>query len=244
MTKICIEIKNCKECPYFKIERMHTAGSFEHAMNWFCGKENNKKIQGYVEFHEESKIKIPEWCPISIKTEDLKIKYDIIVKAKNYAIKCHDETNHKYDKDKPYTVHLEMVYNYGQKYSALIDEEFYEYVLGACWTHDTIEDCRCTFNNVKDACSIVIAEITYALTNEKGKTRKERANDKYYEGIKNIPGATFVKICDRLANVKYSVENNSSMKDKYKKEYLDFKQNLYLPEYKPMFDELEELLGI
>jgi (p)ppGpp synthase/HD superfamily hydrolase len=176
--------------------------------------------------------------------QDLEEMLSIIVKSMAYAKKCHEETNHKYDKDKPYEVHLKMVYTYAGKYKKLVSPELYKYILGACWTHDTIEDTRQTYNNVKDACGEIIAEITYAVTNEKGKTRKERANDKYYEGIRNTPGATFVKMCDRLANVKYSVENNSSMKDKYKKEYPDFKKNLYLSEYKPMFDELEQLLGI
>lgn len=61
--EIVIEIKNCKGCPHFKEERHYTADSFERAFDWFCGKENNKKIAGYVEWHEEDDIKIPDWCP-------------------------------------------------------------------------------------------------------------------------------------------------------------------------------------
>jgi hypothetical protein len=30
--------------------------------DWMCIKAD-KKIQGGVEWHEESKIKIPDWCP-------------------------------------------------------------------------------------------------------------------------------------------------------------------------------------
>jgi len=171
---------------------------------------------------------------------DLEYMYEI---SKNYGIECHELTNHMYDK-KPYSVHLEIVYNYGVKYSNLVSLKLLPYVLSACWTHDTIEDTRETYNNVKQYCGVIVADIVYACTNEKGRNRKERANEKYYEGIRNTPGATFVKICDRLANVKYSVENNSSMKDLYKKEYPNFKENLYIPEYKSMFDELEKLLKI
>lgn len=65
--KIQIEINSCKECPFFKEERMYTADSFEMAFNWFCKRDNNKKIAGYVEWHEEKKIKVPEWCPITVK---------------------------------------------------------------------------------------------------------------------------------------------------------------------------------
>lgn len=61
--KIEIEIKSCKECPHFKQERYYTGDSWEEAYDWFCKKADNKKIQGYVEWHEESKIQIPDWCP-------------------------------------------------------------------------------------------------------------------------------------------------------------------------------------
>jgi hypothetical protein len=47
------------------------------------------------------------------------------------------------------------------------------------------------------------ADIIYAVTNDKGKNRKERAGVKYYEGIRKTPGAVFVKLCDRIANVQY-----------------------------------------
>jgi hypothetical protein len=63
MAIIQLEIKTCKECPHFEEKRMYTADSFEHAMDWFCEKENGKKIQGYVEWHEEKDVKIPDWCP-------------------------------------------------------------------------------------------------------------------------------------------------------------------------------------
>jgi hypothetical protein len=62
--EIIIDIKNCKECPFFEQERMYTADSFEEPYNWFCKKGGGKKkIQGYVEWHEESKVPIPDWCP-------------------------------------------------------------------------------------------------------------------------------------------------------------------------------------
>jgi hypothetical protein len=48
------------------------------------------------------------------------------------------------------------------------------------------------------------SEIVYALTNEKGRNRKERAGKRYYEGIRNTPYAPFVKMCDRMANIRYS----------------------------------------
>lgn len=72
MTKITLDITSCKECPFFKEERIYTADSFERPFNWFCTKEEDvlgdpTKIAGYVEWHEEQEIAIPNWCPIKTK---------------------------------------------------------------------------------------------------------------------------------------------------------------------------------
>lgn len=66
-TKIVLEIETCKQCPFFKEKRMYTADSFEEPFDWFCMKSNDRKIQGYVEWHEERKIKIPDWCEIKLE---------------------------------------------------------------------------------------------------------------------------------------------------------------------------------
>lgn len=168
--------------------------------------------------------------------------------AEVYAKTCHSDTNHKYDKF-PYDYHLRRVYDYAWKYIHLVPEKDRDVILASCWTHDLIEDARQTYNNVKKACGKEVADITYALTNEKGKTREERANFKYYEGIRNTPGAVFVKMCDRLANVSYSKLNNSSMFKVYKKENTEFLFHLFINTYMPyaqqyitMIEELRELL--
>lgn len=70
MAKITIEVNNCKQCPFLNEVRMHTADSWERAFDWFCTKENNRKISGYVEWHEEDKVKIPNWCPIQVKPQN------------------------------------------------------------------------------------------------------------------------------------------------------------------------------
>ncbi len=161
--------------------------------------------------------------------------------AMSYAIKSHEETNHKYG-DKPYSYHLSMVYDYARKYSYLLREDLVVYVLAGAWVHDTIEDARCTYNDVKEVCGERVASISYALTNEKGKTRAERASDKYYDDMWRIDGARFVKVCDRLANIKNSVSEGSGMAKKYRAESYNFKEHLYSEDLKPMFDEIEQLL--
>ena len=158
----------------------------------------------------------------------------MIEKAKDYAIKCHRSTAHQYD-GKPYEVHLNVVFNTAQKFIHLIPENERENVLAGCWVHDVIEDCRQTYNDVKTMTNERVAELAYALTNEKGKNRKERANDKYYAGIKSTPYATFIKICDRIANYEYSKQQGSKMTEVYEKEMSDFISKLYDAKYDELF---------
>jgi (p)ppGpp synthase/HD superfamily hydrolase len=167
---------------------------------------------------------------------------DFILIAKNYAIKCHEETNHKYG-DKPYSYHLQMVYDYAVKYCHLLPKDLIVYVLAAAWCHDLIEDARQTYNDVKDVCGERVANIAFALTNEKGKNRAERASDKYYSDMREVEGATYAKICDRLANIKNSVNEGSNMGKKYRKENPNFREHIYSEDLHPMFDEIEQLIS-
>ena len=167
---------------------------------------------------------------------------ELVSNAKEYAILKHFETNHKYDGN-PYDVHLQMVYDFACKYIHLLpNNRVISEVLAACWVHDVIEDCRETYNDVKNVLGERVADIAYALTNEKGKTRKERANDKYYEGIRNTKKKKKKKICDRMANVKYSKDKGSRMIEVYRKENEEFKKQLWSLPVQEMFDELAGLL--
>lgn len=164
--------------------------------------------------------------------------------TRTWCISQHNDTNHMYDTYLPYEFHLRMVVQAYQDFKHLlpkgmltreesayhntfqtIDETQYAIEL-ACWGHDLIEDTRVSYNDVKSKLGENAADIIYAVTNEKGKNRKERANDKYYEGIRNTPGAVFVKLCDRIANVQYSKMTKSRMFEMYKKENDNFLTSL------------------
>jgi (p)ppGpp synthase/HD superfamily hydrolase len=160
-----------------------------------------------------------------------------------YARGCHRITNHRYDVY-DYTYHLDMVHEFTQKFSHHIPEEMHDTISASAYCHDLIEDCRQTYNNIKDKAGEDVAEIVYALTNEKGKTRMERENEKYFDGIRNTPYAKFVKLCDRLANVKHSYETKSSMLNRYRKEHDYFTQQLYLQgEYEDMWELLRTYIN-
>lgn len=123
------------------------------------------------------------------------------------AHRLHENVNQFYDKDKPYGFHLDMVakevYNYG--HLVLADEQDLLPLFMGAWFHDSIEDARVSYNDVKKIAltfglneeqTFMAAEIVYALTNDKGRNRKERAGKRYYEGIRITPYAPFVKMCD------------------------------------------------
>ena len=182
-----------------------------------------------------------------------------------WILEQHSSTNHMYDTYLPYEFHLRMVANVAKKYSHLLDNEV-DYFTGkkeydrgqditvtlrkaclrAAWGHDLIEDTRVSYNDVKENLGQEAADIIYALTNEKGKNRKERANDKYYEGIRNTPGAVFVKLCDRIANVQYSKMTGCRMFEMYRKENDEFVTRLGYTfnnshQYSEMFEYLIQL---
>lgn len=179
---------------------------------------------------------------ISLYLQPMTKTHPIISQARNYALQCHRETNHTYD-GQPYEVHLEMVYQFGLQFIHLIATESQPYALAGCWVHDCIEDCRQTYHDVKLATHEHVAEIAYAVTNEKGKNRKERANAIYYAGIRNTPLATFVKLCDRLANVQYSLKTGGDKLSMYQKELDHFESELFDPALAEMFTYLRKLLG-
>lgn len=131
------------------------------------------------------------------------------------ACRLHESVNQFYDGDKPYGYHLDRVagavYEYG--HLVLLDEKDLLPLFMGAWFHDSIEDARVSYNDVKKLAlelgmneeqSLIAVEIVYALTNEKGRNRKERAGKRYYEGIRATPYAPFVKMCDRVANIRYS----------------------------------------
>ena len=164
----------------------------------------------------------------------------LLEKTKRYAIQKHKDTNHKYG-EHDYDFHLNMVYETAKKFIHLVDPQEQENVLAACWVHDIIEDARETYNDVKKETNGTIAELAYALTNEKGRNRAERANEKYYKGIRETRNASFIKFCDRIANVTHSKKNGSRMFEKYKDENEDFISKIYVSECEEISEYLKGL---
>lgn len=192
-----------------------------------------------------------------------------MMKLTNYIEWCiqqHESVNQLYDNYIPYQFHLRMADRVANKFEYLLDD-LLDYSSGktrseleiqrigfvstreacrkAIWAHDILEDVHHkSFNDLVKNIGPDAAEIVFAVTNEKGKNRDERANDKYYAGIVATPGAVFTKLCDRIANVQYGKMTGSSMFEKYKKENKNFITKLgYSEDHElfPMFDYLNKL---
>lgn len=167
----------------------------------------------------------------------LKKNETVISQIKNSAATLHDITcNQKYGEDLPYSYHLNSTAKIAMQYGHAIcesPEHVIPIVFGAYY-HDAIEDARMTYNDVLKAAkaimsekqAIMATEIVYALTDEKGRNRKERGSEKHYEDIRNTPYASFVKFCDRFANMSYSAKHKSRMFHVYDKEHEDFMRKL------------------
>ena len=70
MTKITIEVDNCQGCPHFTTANQWSSDGWDRMEDWVCSKAS-KKIQSSVEWHEESKIPVPEWCPIRVPARSI-----------------------------------------------------------------------------------------------------------------------------------------------------------------------------
>ena len=148
----------------------------------------------------------------------------------------HQSVNQTYGDNLPYGFHLDMVVEGIRQYGHLVCVSEYDVLplFFGGFFHDSIEDARQTYNDVlhiarlhlTEEQALMATEIVYALTNDKGRTRAERAGENYYRGIRETPYAPFVKLCDRLANTTYSCSEegggNPRMREIYKQEMCHF----------------------
>lgn len=171
---------------------------------------------------------------------------DEIGQIRYSAHSLHASVNQNYDQVHPYGYHLDMVAKLVQRYGYYVcsDEADVLPLLFGAYYHDAIEDARRTYNDVlrtarqfmDEEQALLAAEIVYALTNDKGRTRAERAGERYYQGIRSTPYAPLVKLADRLANATYSFRHlnekndfaglNAQMKEVYRREMPHFLQSI------------------
>jgi len=115
---------------------------------------------------------------------------------------------------KPYMYHLKKVSDVAMDCN-ITDES----ILMSCLLHDIIEDTEVSFNDIKEKFGEEVAEIVYCVTDELGRSRKER-KFKTYKKIRNNPKSIVVKLCDRISNISESM-GSENFNLKLMKMYLD-----------------------
>ena len=169
-----------------------------------------------------------------------------ILKARNYAFHLHDvEVNQMYDKELklPYSYHLQLTADFGYRFLYLLPNEMWVYAIQGCYVHDSVEDARVTFNDIKAAVSETAAQLSCNLCSDIwGTNRAERNSPEYYKRINSHKLSVYDKLCDRMANTFHSKLTGSSMYKVYKKEMNSFLRNLdFKEEFKDMRDFLLQM---
>lgn len=164
-----------------------------------------------------------------------------MTKAFVRAVAVHKEQI--YGIDKPYTYHLKQVVNEVTGHKDLIPANVtYAQMVQAAWLHDAVEDTPLTVEEVEEEFGPIIADLVERVTNKPGKNRKERHANTYPRLVES-EGAVFLKMCDRLANLKACKQpGNKNLIGMYRKEHKAFKA-IFGPVAPPsMMQELETLI--
>lgn len=197
-----------------------------------------KKILGQVGFNGSSAIPGPddiEPTPEVVLLNGIPSHFfnAKIKRAREYALIMHDGQMYG---DRPYIEHLADTYRVFVEFTFehylrdktvyltdLLDK--YESTLCALWLHDTIEDTAATKDELQDFFNLEVADLVWAVTGE-GENRKERLSS-IADKIETLNPAIIIKLCDRIANTRYSKQHSKDTTFKmYQSEYPDFKAKL------------------
>ena len=150
---------------------------------------------------------------------------DDVSKAESLALKLHG--SQKYGSH-PYSYHLQKVIGVLERFHHTDPD-----LLAAAWLHDTVEDTGTPLSDLKGFSHETIALVN-AVTKIKGSFSKT------LDKIKSIPNAIILKLADRIANL----EEGDKVREKYIKQYPEFKKALYHPDSKTnaMWAYLDTLL--
>lgn len=122
-------------------------------------------------------------------------------------------------------------------------------IVAAAWLHDVIEDTNVTQKSLFDAIgdagfhsdeAYFVSDLVHAVTDEPGKSRKERHLNTYWK-IRAYEPAVLVKLCDRRHNHERSIKHGEIYAAMYAKEYDYFKFALWKPrQYPELWSELDK----
>lgn len=161
----------------------------------------------------------------------------LVQTARELALSAHGDQRYG---DAPYEVHLAAVVAVLERHG-LTDPE----LLAAGWLHDSIEDTELSRAAVAAAAGQRVAAMVDAVSDGPGESRQQR-KQRPYRLIPQTPGATLIKLADRIANVAACVGRRPRKLAVYRREHPGFRQQLHDPEdaaAAPLWAELDGLLA-
>lgn len=138
-----------------------------------------------------------------------------------------------------YTKHLADVESVLRRFG-FEDED----LLTSAWLHDCVEDANVSIHDIAGRFGLNVAVLVYAVTDGKGKNRRERKAASYRK-MAERPRAIILKLADRIANIENSIVSNAGLLQMYRKEHPLFTQKLASAspaEAAAMWDHLDALL--
>jgi hypothetical protein len=186
--------------------------------------------------------------------------------VENWIFECHQNHNFKFRRELPFEILIKIRKKVFDEFSYLLDDQLDLYtgrnkfekpledhvtlreacglaILGV----ELMEFCNCNYMQIQDNLTQSSADIIYALTEQKGKTRQQRKDETYYKEILNTSGASFVFLFDMISKVRYLQLTGSPMIGQYKEEFETFKKYLkkekQVSNYKNVFFVLEKIFN-
>ena len=161
---------------------------------------------------------------------------DFITEAKTLASGLH--TNQKYG-DQPYMVHLEMVDKLVNQFIYLLPSQYHLFAQTASWLHDVLEDTGYTEIELQKRFPKQTCQVVKLLSKH-----PNQSYDEYYANIASNPVAVYVKLCDRLANVRSSLfPRNDEKLNRYKLHQQNVQAFLNISPFTKIVAEIESLLS-
>lgn len=174
----------------------------------------------------------------------------LVMKWRNWCYWRHDVyCNQQYDHQHRYSFHLKAADAAYSKFKSLLAPEDRPFARMGVAGHDLIEDARTTYNDIINEIGPkygkTVADIIYACTEVRGHNADERHGPEYLETLKKSRLGVFVKMCDCIANLTYSILTNSDFFKKHAKYHIQQRLELLplYPEFKPMFDYMTGLIA-
>lgn len=135
----------------------------------------------------------------------------------------------------------------------LTNNNYFSLMLVGCYGHDSIEDGRLTWNDVVAQLTrlgfikehaVFIADLIFCVTDEKGKSRKERKNNKFFDELWENENAIILKFADMLANLLQTITFDYEGVQFKRVEFFHFVSEMPKPlhiKYEPIIQHFDSL---